>query len=46
MTKAKRAGGVAQELECLLSKHSALNSNPSINKTKQKTGPYIERETD
>jgi Trk K+ transport system NAD-binding subunit len=29
VTKDKRAGSVAQVVECLPSKHKALNSNPS-----------------
>jgi hypothetical protein len=31
-----RAGGVAQVVECLLSKYEALNSNPSTAKSKIK----------
>jgi hypothetical protein len=33
---ALRAGGVAQAVECLPSKHKALSSNTSIARTKQK----------
>jgi hypothetical protein len=37
--KAKRAGGVAQVVECLTSKRKALSSNPTISrKKKKKTG--------
>jgi hypothetical protein len=34
ITKAKRAGGMAQVIEYLPSKHKTLNSNPSTQKKK------------
>jgi hypothetical protein len=37
-TRAKRAGRMAQMVECLPSKREALNSNPSTTKTKQNKG--------
>jgi hypothetical protein len=33
MTRAKKAGGMAQEVEYLSSKHKAMSSNPSTAKT-------------
>jgi hypothetical protein len=33
--KAQRAGGVAQEVDCLYSKHEALSLNPSTEKKKK-----------
>jgi hypothetical protein len=36
ITKAKRVGGVAQEVLCLLSKSEAPSSNPSTVKKKKK----------
>jgi hypothetical protein len=33
-----RAGGVAQAVECLLSKYKALSSNPSTKKKKKEDG--------
>jgi hypothetical protein len=36
LLKAKRAGGVTQVIEHLLSKHEALNANPSTTKKKKK----------
>jgi hypothetical protein len=38
ITRAKRAGGVAQGVERLLSKYEALSSNPNTAKQTRKTG--------
>jgi hypothetical protein len=35
ITRGKRAGGMAQVVECLPSKHKALSSNPSTTNTKK-----------
>jgi hypothetical protein len=35
ITKARRAGGVAQAVEHLPNKHKALSANPSINKKRK-----------
>jgi hypothetical protein len=42
--KAKRAGGMGQEEELLLSKHKALSSNPLPRKQNKTKNPSILRE--
>jgi hypothetical protein len=44
MTKAKRSGRAAQVLECLPSKHEALNSTPSIEREREKKREREERQ--
>jgi hypothetical protein len=39
VTRAKRIGGVAQAIECLLSKYSSQSSNPNTPRKKEKKIP-------